>query len=181
MPLTNIQVEKSEGSRQEMEALRRERAVPSIIPRTGHKWWRFKYRFGARADGKPGKAEKNLVARRLPPRSHSKRAREKRDEALATFSPTTSIPALSRKQEEHQRRSRPASTRSRPWPVTGSQSRAGVRATRARNARRLSSTCFRGWARSAASEHQARPDQRGFAPNREDRAHRDCPPRAATD
>jgi hypothetical protein len=52
----------------------------SPLTSAGHKWWRFKYRFGGRADGKPGKAEK-VLALGVYPEVSLKRASEKRDEA----------------------------------------------------------------------------------------------------
>jgi hypothetical protein len=85
-----------------LEALGREGLLYLLIRAAGHKWWRFKYRYGARADAKPGKAEKNLSLGVLPEVS-LKRAREKRDEARRLLADNID-PSTQRKQEEHQRR-----------------------------------------------------------------------------
>lgn len=79
MPLTNIQVEKAKP-RDKYWKLYDEKGLYLLVRAAGHKWWRFKYRYGGRADGKPGKAEKNLSLGVFPEVS-LKRAREKRDEA----------------------------------------------------------------------------------------------------
>ncbi|WP_349263206.1 Arm DNA-binding domain-containing protein [Steroidobacter sp.] len=65
----------------------------------GHKSWRLKYRFGGRADGKPGTAEKVLTLGVFPDVS-LKRAREKRDEARRLLADQH----RSRYSEDHQRR-----------------------------------------------------------------------------
>jgi integrase len=79
MPLTNIQVEKAKPEAKDWK-LFDEKGLYLLVKSAGHKWWRFKYRFGSRADGKPGKAEKAL-ALGVYPEVSLKRAREKRDEA----------------------------------------------------------------------------------------------------
>jgi hypothetical protein len=70
--------------------------------RTADKWWRLEYRFGGRADGKPGKAEK-VLALGVYPDVSLKRAREKRDETRRLLADNID-PGTQRKQEEHQRR-----------------------------------------------------------------------------
>src|SRR5687768_13432777 len=82
MPLTNIQVEKAKP-RDKNWKLFDEKGLYLLVSKDGHKWWRLKYRFGGRADGKPGKAEK-VLALGVYPDVSLKRAREKRDEARAT-------------------------------------------------------------------------------------------------
>ena len=64
-----------------------------------------------RADGKPGKAEKNLTLASSPT-FHLKRAREKRDEARRLLADGID-PGVQRKQEEHQRRVAASNVRSR--------------------------------------------------------------------
>jgi integrase len=79
MPLTNIQVDKARSGAKDRK-LFDEKGLYLFVKNTGHKWWRLKYRFGARADGRPGKAEK-VLALGVYPEVSLKRAREKRDEA----------------------------------------------------------------------------------------------------
>lgn len=101
MPLTNIQVEKAKA-RDKNWKLYDEKGLFLLITTDGYKWWRFKYRFGARPDGKPGKAEKSLALGVFPEVS-LKRAREKRDEARRLLADNID-PSARRKQEEHERR-----------------------------------------------------------------------------
>lgn len=64
MALTNIQVEKAKPREKDWK-LFDEKGLYLLVKTSGHKWWRFKYRFGARSEGEAGKAEK-VLARRLP-------------------------------------------------------------------------------------------------------------------
>lgn len=101
MPLTNIQVEKAKP-RDKNWKLFDEKGLYLLVTKDGHKWWRLKYRFGGRADGKPGKAEK-VLALGVFPEVSLKRAREKRDEARRLLADHID-PGTQKKQEEHQRR-----------------------------------------------------------------------------
>lgn len=79
MALSNIQVEKAKAREKDWK-LFDEKGLYLLVKTTGHKWWRFKYRFGARSEGKAGKAEK-VLALGVYPDVSLKRAREKRDTA----------------------------------------------------------------------------------------------------
>jgi len=111
MPLTNVQVQNAKPREKDWK-LYDEKGLYLLIRAAGHKWWRFKYRYGARADGKPGKAEKNLSLGVFPEVS-LKRAREKRDEARRLLAEHID-PSTQRKQEEHQ--SPPCQCRARHLP-----------------------------------------------------------------
>ena len=73
-----------------------------LVKPAGHKWWRFKYRYGARADGKSGKAEKVLALGVFPDVS-LKRAREKRDDARRLLADGID-PSAQRKADDHAHR-----------------------------------------------------------------------------
>ena len=79
MPLSNFQVEKAKPGAKDFKLFDK-KGLYLLVKPAGHKWWRFKYRYGARADGKPGKAEKVLALGVFPDVS-LKRARERRDDA----------------------------------------------------------------------------------------------------
>lgn len=79
MPLNNVRIE-SAKPRPKPYKLGDEKGLYLLVQPTGQKWWRLKYRFGARKDGKPGQAEKMLSLGVYPDVS-LKRARERRDEA----------------------------------------------------------------------------------------------------
>lgn len=101
MALTNIQVEKAKPAEKDRK-LFDEKGLYLLVKSTGHKWWRFKYRFGVRADGKPGKAEKVLALGVFPDVS-LKRAREKRDAARQLLADGID-PSAQRKADEHAER-----------------------------------------------------------------------------
>lgn len=65
MPLTNVRVESAKPSAKPYK-FADEKGLYLFVQPTGHKWWRLKYRFGPRKDGKPGKAEKVFAARCVP-------------------------------------------------------------------------------------------------------------------
>jgi len=79
MPLTNVRVEGARAGEKAFKLADGEGLYLLVQP-TGQKLWRFKYRFGPRKDGKPGKAEK-LLALGVYPDVSLKRAREKRTNA----------------------------------------------------------------------------------------------------
>jgi integrase len=101
MPLTNIQVDKAKPEAKDRK-LFDEKGLYLLVKSGGHKWWRFKYRFGSRADGKPGKAEK-VLALGVYPEVSLKRAREKRDEARRLLSDGIDPSAERKAAEETQR------------------------------------------------------------------------------
>lgn len=78
MPLTNVRIEGAKP-RSKPYKLADEKGLYLIVQPTGKKWWRLKYRFGPRKDGKPGQAEKS-ISLGIYPDVPLKRAREKRDE-----------------------------------------------------------------------------------------------------
>jgi integrase len=77
--LTNPAIDAAKP-REKSYKLSDERGLYLLISPAGSKSWRLKYRYGPRADGKLGNAEKVLVLGLYPDVS-LKRAREKRDEA----------------------------------------------------------------------------------------------------
>jgi hypothetical protein len=92
VPPTNIQVEKT-GPRERIGSSTTKKGPYLLVRAAGHKWWRFKYRYGGRADGKPGQGGEESLTRRLPRSFLEACARETR--RSGDCSPTTSIPALS--------------------------------------------------------------------------------------
>lgn len=79
MPLNNVRVQSAKPGEKQYK-LADERGLYLLVHPNGCKWWRMKYRFGPRKDGKPGKAEK-VLALGVYPDVSLKRAREKRDDA----------------------------------------------------------------------------------------------------
>lgn len=73
-----------------------------MVQPSGQKWWRFKYRFGPRRDGKPGQAEKLLSLGTYPDVS-LKRAREKRDDARQLLADGID-PSADRQAKQHAQR-----------------------------------------------------------------------------
>lgn len=80
MPLNNARIEAAKPGEKPYKLA--ERGLYLLVQPTGLKWWRLKYRFGPRKDGKTGKAEKSLSLG-VYPDVPLKRAREKRDEAVS--------------------------------------------------------------------------------------------------
>lgn len=101
MPLNNVRVE-SAKPRQKPYKVADEKGLYLLVQPTGSKWWRLKYRYGARRDGKPGQAEKMLSLGVYPDVS-LKRARERRDEARQLLADGVD-PAAQRKADEHAQR-----------------------------------------------------------------------------
>lgn len=101
MPLNNVRVDTAKP-RPKAYKLADEKGLYLLVQPGGQKWWRFKYRFGARKDGQSGKAEK-VLALGVYPEVPLRRAREKRDEARALLADGAD-PGAQRKAEEHARR-----------------------------------------------------------------------------
>jgi integrase len=101
MALNNVRIDAA-GPSEKPYKLSDEKGLYLLVQPTGHKWWRFKYRFGPRKDGKPGKAEK-VLALGVYPDVPLKRAREKRDEARQQLADGID-PSAQRKADEHAQR-----------------------------------------------------------------------------
>lgn len=101
MPLSNVRVE-SAKPREKPYKLGDEKGLYLLVQPTGQKWWRLKYRFGPRKDGKPGQAEK-MLSLGIYPDVSLKRARERRDEARQLLADGTD-PSAQRKADEHAER-----------------------------------------------------------------------------
>jgi integrase len=79
MPLTNVRIDTAKPGDKPYK-MADEKGLYLIVQTSGQKWWRFKYRFGVRKDGKSGKPEK-LISLGVYPDVTLKKARDKRDEA----------------------------------------------------------------------------------------------------
>lgn len=101
MPLNNVRVESAKPGEKQYK-LADERGLYLLVHPSGCKWWRMKYRFGPRKDGKPGKAEK-VFAIGVYPEVSLKRAREKRDEARRLLADGVD-PSAQRQAQEHAQR-----------------------------------------------------------------------------
>jgi len=101
MPLNNVRVESAKPGEKQYK-LADERGLYLLVHPNGSKWWRLKYRFGPRRDGKPGKAEK-VLALGVFPEVSLKRAREKRDDARRLLSDGVD-PSAQRQADEHAQR-----------------------------------------------------------------------------
>jgi integrase len=101
MPLNNVRVESAKPGEKQYK-LADERGLYLLVHPSGSKWWRMKYRFGPRKDGKPGNAEK-VFAIGVYPEVSLKRAREKRDEARRLLADGID-PSAQRQAQEHAQR-----------------------------------------------------------------------------
>lgn len=101
MPLNNVRVESAKPGEKQYK-LADERGLYLLVHPNGCKWWRMKYRFGPRKDGKPGKAEK-VLALGVYPDVSLKRAREKRDDARRLLADGVD-PSAQRQAQEHAQR-----------------------------------------------------------------------------
>lgn len=101
MPLNNVRIE-SAKPRPKPYKLGDEKGLYLLVQPTGQKWWRLKYRFGARKDGKPGQAEK-MLSLGVYPEVSLKRARERRDEARQLLADGVD-PSAQRKADDHAQR-----------------------------------------------------------------------------
>lgn len=101
MPLNNVRIEAAKPKPKPYK-LADEKGLYLLVHPAGHKWWRLKYRFGPRKDGKPGKAEK-VLALGVYPDVSLKRAREKRDEARRLIADGVDPSAQKKAEEQAQR------------------------------------------------------------------------------
>ncbi len=101
MPLNNVRVESAKPGEKQYK-LADERGLYLLVHPSGCKWWRMKYRFGPRKDGKPGKAEK-VLALGVFPEVSLKRAREKRDDARRLLADGVD-PSAKRQEQAHAQR-----------------------------------------------------------------------------
>jgi integrase len=101
MPLSNLQIDKAKPGTKDFKIFD-EKGLYLLVKTGGHKWWRFKYRYGVRADGKPGKPEK-VLALGVYPDVSLKRARDKRDEARRLLADGVD-PSAKRRADEHAQR-----------------------------------------------------------------------------
>jgi integrase len=99
--LNNVRIESAKPSGKPYK-LADEKGLYLLVQPTGHKWWRLKYRFGSRKDGRPGKAEK-VLALGVYPDVPLKLAREKRDEARQLLANGVD-PSAQRRADEHAQR-----------------------------------------------------------------------------
>jgi hypothetical protein len=101
MPLNNVRIDAAKP-RAKPYKLGDEKGLYLLVQPTGQKWWRLKYRFGPRREGKARQPEKMLSLGVYPDVS-LKRARERRDEARKLLADGID-PSAERKAAEHAQR-----------------------------------------------------------------------------
>jgi integrase len=101
MPLNNVRIEAAKP-RSKPYKLGDEKGLYLLVQPTGQKWWRLKYRFGPRHEGK-ARAPEKMLSLGVYPDVSLKRARERRDEARKLLADGID-PSAERKAAEHAQR-----------------------------------------------------------------------------